>query len=229
MMDKPVKNGNFLEVITVLEMRRAAGSDILDYQQVVSLLGRYAKPRDRISAMLDKGELVRVRKGLYVVGDVYRREPVALGQLANLVYGPSYVSLDYALGHHGLIPERVEEITSVTTGRHRVYETPFGVFSYRPLPPARYAPGMILEGGEGARFLMAAPEKALADKVWCDKRFKPARIDDFRGYLLEDLRMDEARLAALDRELLATIAAAFSSRRIHMLVRFLERLAGGGA
>lgn len=213
-------------MVSALDISRSVVGDILDYQQMLSLLGDYAKPRDRISAMLEKGELIGVRKGLYVLGDAYRRGPVARGQLANLIYGPSYVSLDYALAHHGLIPERVEEVTSVTTGKRRVYETPFGVFSYRPLPPVRYAPGVLLEGEQRDRFLIASPEKALADKVWCDKRFKPTRIDDYRAYLFDDLRIEEDRAAALDREQLNAIAAAYASRRIDMLVRFLERLAG---
>ncbi len=38
---------------------------------------------------------------------------------ANLLYGPSYVSLEYALHHYSLIPERTAEITSVTPGRSK--------------------------------------------------------------------------------------------------------------
>ena len=39
-------------MISVLEMRRAAGRDVLDYQQVISFLKDYAKPRDRIGNLL---------------------------------------------------------------------------------------------------------------------------------------------------------------------------------
>ncbi|MFH0909861.1 MAG: hypothetical protein V1929_13965 [bacterium] len=194
---------------------------MLDYQQVVSLLHDYSKPRDRISTFLASGDLVRVRKGLYVVGESYRRGPVLRELLANLIYGPSYVSLDYALNYHGLIPERVEDVTSVTTGKSRSFQTPFGIFSYRPLPPERYAPGITFAGEAEGRFLIACPEKALVDKVWCDKRLKPARLDDFAAYLFEDLRVDAERLAALDQARLETIAAAFASRKIDMLVRFI--------
>lgn len=208
----------------ILDISRSLGQDIVDYQQVVSMLGDYAKPRDRISALLEKGDLVRVRKGLYVLGERYRRGPVVREQLANLIYGPSCVSLDYALSYYGMIPERVEEVTSVTTGKARRFETSFGVFTYRPLPPERYEPGVTFGGTAPARFLIASPEKALIDKVWCDKRFKPSRLSDYTSYLIEDLRIDPTRLNSLKRERLDGLAAVYGSKRISMLIRALQRL-----
>ena len=152
--------------------------------------------------------------------------PVAREVLANLIYGPSYVSLDYALAYYGLIPERVEDVTSVTTGKSRRFATPFGVFTYRPMSLRRYSPGILIEGQGEQRFLIASPEKALVDKIWCDKRLKVSRIDDFADYLYEDLRMDPKRAASLNVERLALIAAAFKSRKITMLVRFITHHAG---
>ncbi len=213
-------------MVTVLEMQKAAGRDVLDYQQVMSFLKDYAKPRDRISTLLARKELVGVRRGLYVVGEAYRGGPVIRECLANLIYGPSYVSLDYALSYHGLIPERVEDVTSVTTGKARRFQTPFGVFTYRPLPTARYAPGIQFAGEGTGRFLIASPEKALVDKVWCDKRLKPGRRTDLAAYLFEDLRIDEERLASLDRGHLASLATAFASRKIDRLVSFIARQTG---
>lgn len=208
----------------LLNISRSSGPDIVDYQQVTSMLEGYAKPRDRISALLKKEELVRVRKGLYVLGERYRRSPVVREQLANVIYGPSYVSLDYALSYHGMIPERIEEMTSVTTGKMRRFETPFGIFTYRPLPVERYEPGIIWGGSAPSRFLIASPEKALIDKVWCDKRFKPGRKADFSDYLFDDLRIEPSRLVDLDADLLAQIASAYRSRKITMLVRVLESI-----
>lgn len=212
-----------------MDIREQARTEVLDYQQLVSYLHGYAKPRDRISILLAAGGLIRVRKGLYVFGERYRRNPLSRELLANLIYGPSYVSLDYALSHYGMIPERLENVTSVTTGESRRFSTPFGVFTYQPLPPRRYAPGIRWSGEGDTRCLMASPEKALVDKVWTDKRFKPANIKDFNAYLFEDLRMDPQRLSSLDTDRLAAIADAFASRKITMLVRCLARRSGGPA
>jgi len=210
-------------VITALHIRERTRTDVLDYQQLVSFLKAYAKPRDRISRLLADRSLIRIRKGLYVFGERYRRGPISREHLANLIYGPSYVSMDYALSQYGLIPERVEQVTSVTTGENRRFETPLGVFTYRPLPPRRYALGMRWAGEGDDRFLMATPEKALVDKVWTDKRFSPASQNDFDAYLHEDMRMDPDQLAELDGEQLAAVCRAFASRKTDMLARFLGR------
>lgn len=200
--------------------------DVLDYQQLVSYLHGYAKPRDRIGMLLAEGSLIRVRKGLYVFGERYRRAPLSRELLANLIYGPSYVSLDYALSHYGMIPERVENVTSVTTGESRRFSTPFGVFTYRPLPPRRYAPGIQWSGEGDARCLMASPEKALVDKVWTDKRLSPVNLKDFNSYLFEDLRLDAQRLSSLDPDRLAAIASAFAAKKINLLARCLTLRSG---
>jgi|GEM_PF-49033 len=217
------ENCNIPSMITAMDIRDQVRLDVLDYQQLTACLKDYAKPRDRISALLAEGSLIRVRKGLYVFGERYRRAPVNRGVLANLIYGPSYVSLDYALSYHGLTPERVENLTSVTTGGNRRFSTPFGVFTYQPLPVHRYAPGVQWSGDGDNHFLMASPEKALVDKVWTDKRFRPAGLKDYPGYLLEDLRIDEPSLATLNRDRLGEVCRAFTSRKIDMLVRSLER------
>lgn len=209
-----------------MDIRDLARTDVLDYQQLVSSLREYAKPRDRIGALLADGSLVRVRKGLYVLGERYRRSPLSREVLANLISGPSYVSLDYALSSYGMIPERVADVTSITMGRSRRFATPFGAFTYRAFSPSRYVPGILWAGEGDTRYLKASPEKALVDKVWTDKRFSPARVADFDAYLFEDLRLDEERLPALDRERFAAIARAFASRKIDMLLRYLAQRQG---
>ncbi|MGD0626568.1 MAG: hypothetical protein ABSB32_17880 [Thermodesulfobacteriota bacterium] len=68
--------------------------------------------------MLRRKDIIRVKKGLYIFGETYARRPFSREVLANVIYGPSYVSLDYALHYHGLIPERVEAVISIP-GRTR--------------------------------------------------------------------------------------------------------------
>jgi predicted transcriptional regulator of viral defense system len=211
-------------MVTALDIRDGIPGDVLDYQQLTSLLRGYAKPRDRITALLAGGELVRLRKGLYVLGERYRRQPLVREHLANLIYGPSYVSLDYALSRHGLIPERVDEVTSLTTGEHRRFVTPLGVFSYRATTARRYAPGVEWHGDGVARYLMASPEKALADKVASERRLGRPALTVMRAYLLEDLRIDADGLTRLDVPRLQAIAHAYRSYRVSVLERTIARL-----
>ncbi len=205
-------------------LRREIRAEIFDYQVLADALSGYRKPRDTITRLLASGTIVRIKKGLYCFGEPLRKEPVSREYIANLIYGPSYVSLDYALAYHGLIPERVETVTSVTTGRSREFDTPFGAFSYRLLGRPRYSVGAQLETTGHWRFLIASPEKALADKVWTDKRFNGRLASDFDAYLSDDLRIDQEDLAVLDRSRLQSIARSYDSAKIHNLVGYLEKL-----
>ena len=211
-------------MITIADIRDKIAIDVFDYQQLISCLIGYAKPRDRITTLLAAGNLIRIRKGLYVFGEKYRRNPVNRIMLSNLIYGPSYVSLDYALSFYGLIPERVENVTAVTTGQTKRFHSPFGVFTYQPLSPSRYAAGFSMKMESGAGFLIASPEKALIDKVWSDKRFHPKRPIDFEAFFFDDLRLDEKAFSNLDREQFCNIAETFRSRKINLLADFASRV-----
>ena len=94
-------------------LRKRIGREEFDYPALMAALRGFANPHAKITSLLDKGEIVRVKKGLYVFGEHYRLRPYSRELLANLAYGPSFISLDYALARHGLIPERVEALTSV--------------------------------------------------------------------------------------------------------------------
>lgn len=192
-------------------------------------LRSYANPRDKVRAMLKSGEIVRVKKGLYVFGQDYRRGPWSRQILANLIYGPSYISLDYALSHYGFIPEKVEVVTSVTSSRSRRFETPLGLFTYRTLSLRKYAIGIdqgTIEPDQ--HFFIAAPAKALADKVWTDHRFTPRSAADFRTYLREDLRIESDALASIDRMLLDLIVKRYGSRKVRLLRDYLCQAEGKG-
>ncbi len=116
----------------ILKLRAQCGK-VFDYQTLLSALKDYASPRDKISRLLRKNEIVRVKKGLYVFGQTGGKRKYSHEHLANLIYGPSYISLDYALHTYGLIPERVETVTSVTLDRTKSFSTPVGNFSFRKI------------------------------------------------------------------------------------------------
>ncbi len=199
-----------------------------DYQTLLDALSGYSQPRSKISALLRDKVIVRVKKGLYVYGETERRTPLCPELLANLVYGPSYVSLEYALGWHGMIPERVETVTSVTTGRGREFDTPVGRFTYRGIPMAVFPVGVNqVETGDGRAFLMASPEKALADALVSDRGGRIASRREMATLLAESLRIDESRLRELDPHILGMIADRYGSRKVRFLADLVVRLRKG--
>ena len=214
------------DIYSVMEsLRKYISHEEFDYQTLLHALGQYSRPRDKISDLLRKGAIVRVKKGIYIFGEDYRRRPFSREVLANLIYGPSYISLDYALHYFGLIPERVEAVTSVTTGRSRKYATPVGLFRYRMIPLAAFRIGMDrVELDDGRSFLIATPEKALADKIRDDRGNGLQTRGRLIDYLENDLRVDPAALAKLDRAHFGEIARRYRSRKLQLLNDLLKRL-----
>ncbi|QVW36555.1 hypothetical protein KIP69_06845 [Geobacter sulfurreducens] len=200
-----------------------------DYQTLLDAVHGYARPRMKISAMLAKGDIIRVKKGLYILGEPLRRRPFCRELLANLIYGPSYISLEYALHYHGLTPERVEAVTSVTCGRSRTFATPVGTFSYRMIPLEAFRTGMDrVELDDGRSFLVAIPEKALADRIVADRGAGISTQKELHEYLLSSLRIDPAGLRELDPVRVAEVARAYRSRRVKLLADLISRLHRGG-
>jgi len=199
-----------------------------DYQTLLDVVHEYAQPRMKISGMLAKGDIVRVKKGLYILGESLRRQPFCRELLANLIYGPSYVSLEYALHYHGLTPERVETVTSVTCGRSRTFDSPVGAFSYRMIPMEAFRTGMDqVELDDGRAFLIAIPEKALADRIVAERGAGITTQKELHEYLLADLRIDPSNHRGLDPARLADIARHYRSRRVKLLADLITRLSKG--
>lgn len=206
------------------ELRRRIEGEEFDYQVLLDSLKEYERPRDKITSLIRQDAIVRVKKGIYIFGQKYARRPFSREILANMIYGPSCVSLDYALHYHGLIPERVEAITSVTSGRGRRFSTPAGLFIYRTVPMAAYPVGIDqveLEGGRS--FLMAVPEKALADKIHDDRGTGIRSQSEMRRYLLESLRIDAETLGKLNAETIDLLAGRYRSRKLRLLSEVVSR------
>jgi len=212
-----------------VDIRSRIQTEIFDYQTLTDALKDLSAPRDKTTLLLRQGVIVRVKKGLYVFGDKYRRYPYSKELLANLVYGPSYVSLDYALAYHGLIPERVEALTSVTPSRSRRFSTPVGLFIYRQVPARAYEIGMArVEGERGHAFLIASPEKALADKIVSVRGAHIASIGEMGRFLEEDLRIDTGAIRSLSAEKIDEFAGRYRSLRLRRLSGYLRRLQKSG-
>lgn len=108
-----------------------------------------------------KGYVIRIKRGLYAFPDTLPPELF----LANKIYEPSYVSLEFALSYHRLIPENVYEITSVTTKATRRFETLGKIYSYRRIKRDAFT-GYTTDKQRGCSFLIADAEKAFVDATY---------------------------------------------------------------
>lgn len=146
-----------------------------------------ADVRRQLSRWVKSGRLHQLRRGLYAIAPPFRKVAPHPFLVANRLVRGSYVSLQSALAHHGLIPEHVPVTTSVTTGRPQRRENPLGSFQYHHVSPDLLNGYRLetLSGGQEA--LVATPARALADLV----RLVPGA--DSLSYLRE------LRLEGLDR------------------------------
>jgi len=199
---------------------------VLSHGTLVSLLAGYKAPNHKIHTLLKEGRLIGLKRGLYAVAPQENTQRVSLPLVANHLYGPSYVSLEFALYRYGIIPEYVAVITSVCTKRGKQFDTPLGRFTYQPLPAAYYAVGICyVRESDSLAYMMASPEKALCDWLALTPNLRIYSAKGLEVLLLEDMRMDEDILCGLDIPLVAKIVATeFRKQRLMHLVSFLESL-----
>jgi predicted transcriptional regulator of viral defense system len=201
----------------VVNLRKLIQVDVFSYVQLSDALRDYANIRTKIGRLIRTGEIIRIKKGLYTFPEYLRRSPLNPCVVANILYGHSYVSCDYALSYYGMIPENVELICSMTTGRSRSFATPVGNYCYYQHNAGEYSIGIELVKDSHGDFLIASREKAVYDKVITDKRFDGS---DVANYLFDDLRLDEEMIAALNHQLLMDLRQ-FSRGRMTKLLDFL--------
>lgn len=166
------------------------------------------------------GQIIRLKKGLYVVSPEVSRMELSPFLLANHIYGPSYVSMQTALRYYGLIQEGVYMVQSMTTGIARSYHSCVGTFSYIHVPADYYSAGVTTKEERGASFMIATPEKALCDLMVYTANLNLRCQTSVRDYLEDDIRFDMDELRNLDLSLIEECARA--SRKKTMLTQLIK-------
>lgn len=206
----------------MLQLRSKSQGEEIDYTFVMDCLKDYKSPRAKLTTLLQKGDLIRVKKGLYLFGSDYRKGTYSQEIMANKIYGPSYISREYALAYYGLIPEYVAEVTSMSTKRARNFDTPIGRFSYVHLPPKLYQVNFNLvtvRNNETA--LLATAEKALADLLYF-REDHPETLNELTNLLFDDLRLDIVLVSRMRIGMFNEILKAGGSPTIKLIIEWLR-------
>lgn len=122
--------------------------------------------RLQLSRWVADGRVVRLHKGVYTLALPYRKVQVEPFSIANTLKAASYVSLQSALAWHGLIPEFVPAITSVTAGRPQTIATPLGRYEFRHIKKSLFWGYRHVELSGKQEAFVALPEKALLDLLY---------------------------------------------------------------
>ncbi|MCF0180923.1 MAG: hypothetical protein HUK11_01470 [Muribaculaceae bacterium] len=175
---------------------------------IEGFLEGYKAPLQKVQAMEAKGEITRLKRGLFIkTGQLTN-----LAFVANHIYCPSYVSREYALRHYGLIPEHAHTVTSVTVKRSQTFENSLGRFTYDHLPLEYYRLGIELVEEEGISYLIATPEKALADMIVLTSGLRLRYLKETESYLEDFLRIDREELQKLNPERFEELAQVSKKR-----------------
>lgn len=181
-------------------------------------LKSYKNPRVKIANMVKRKELIPIIRGLYETDS-----KIPGHYLASLIYGPSYLSFEFALSNYGLIPEAVYQFTSATYNKRRrkSYKNAYGLFTYRDIPSNVFKLETRLKIENGYSYIIASPEKALCDMLYT---FEPCSNQKELNFLLFNfLRIDRIVFKSLDYKLMIELSEYYKTRNHSLLIHILKK------
>ena len=157
---------------------------------IASLYPDIKAKNNKVAVLERAGDIIRLKKGLFVAGSRAGGANLSLGLIANHLYAPSYVSMHSALRYYGLIPEAVYVTQSMTVKHSRDFTTPVGAFTYQCVSAESFPVGVTQVHDGDAVFVIATPEKALCDLIAYSPRLNLRYRVEASHFLEEDLRFD---------------------------------------
>ena len=186
------------------------GLNVFRTADVVAYLRIPTSTASRLLARLaSAGHLLNLRHGLWAIPG--KLDPLALPGILTSPF-PSYVSLQSALYHHGIISQIPNVIYAVSVGRARVLRTPLGTVSIHHLQPEFF---FGFETMETTGVAMATPEKALLDFLY----LSPAKSKLFRA--LPELELPPKFDVGSARQIIQRISSA---KRRMLVTHAFEKL-----
>lgn len=173
--------------------------------------------RVQLSRWVRAGKILQIRRGLYAIGPPYRKREPHPFLVANHLQKASYVSLQSALAYYGLIPEVVNTITSVSTGRPERLQTPLGTCDFRHIKTAFLFGYRLTDLGDQSAFV-ATPEKALLDLVYLQPGGESIAF-------IRELRLQNTEI--LDQVLLTELAGRFDKKKMQTALKNILQVISG--
>ena len=143
--------------------------------------------------------------------------------LSMIIRSPSYLSFEYALSYHGLIPEAVYTYTSATFKKRKakVITNYFGTYTYRDVPSAAFPFEVEQYDKAGYAVRIASAEKALCDKLYTISPCK--NMKELEYLLFEDLRIDRQSFQQLRMQLLIQLTEKYKTKNHTLLRNYIRR------
>ncbi|HFE64690.1 MAG TPA: hypothetical protein ENK14_09805 [Caldithrix sp.] len=173
----------------------------------------------QVSEWLKKGLLLKLKRGIYLINDANYLEKTSLLSIANYLYQPSYISLEFALRYYQLIPEEVYHITSVTTRKTAHFKNSLAYFYYRHIKESLFW-GFDTISVNNQSVFMALPEKALIDFFYLNLNDFINQRNSWQSYRFQNIeklnfnQLDEY-LERIENKKLNILVESFKSTVLH--------------
>jgi len=205
------------KIITEIKNQSRVGL-VYDSQLSLILGGTSNRRHSWVKRAVSQGALLSLRRGLYALSPGFLGHPLNPYVMAQAIYGPSYISLESALSWHGLIPEAVRTLTSVSYGRSKNVQNDLGLFSYIHIPQINFFAGVEEKSDEFGSFFIASPLKALADYVYVSKKTWRSLQE-----CVEDLRLDESIVQGWKPSDVESLLFVYSGQRVRQFLKTIQK------
>ena len=193
-------------------------------KSIGSLFPNLKEKGEKVLSLEREGNLIRLKRGLYVVSPSASGVQLSPELIANHLYAPSYVSTHSALRYYGLIPEEIYSTQSMTIKHSRSFDTPLGRFDYTCMNREAFPIGVKVINKQTYTFLMATPEKALCDLISNSSKVNLRYLKDVERFLSEDLRIDIDDFLNMDVSVFEHYAeVGKKANSIKTIIKFLKR------
>lgn len=186
--------------------------------ELVRLYKNYSDPLGKIHREIKKERLIPIVKGIYETD-----KKIPGHYLSGTIYGPSYLSFEYALSYYGLIPERVYTYTNATFSKNKTkkYKNIFGLYTYRDIPKKAYPYGVNSHIENGYSYIIAIPEKALCDRLYiAPPQMSMKRL---KSLIFDDLRIEEEDFYNMDFDVFLWLCDLYQSTNIKLLKKIIMK------
>ncbi len=173
----------------------------------------------QISKWIKQKKIIPLKKGFYTLNDLDRKVKLSPYLLANELYFPSYVSLEFALSLYHLIPEAVNIFTSITTNKTKTFKNIFGTFVYHSIKKEYFFDFRAAKSPDNYNYFLATPEKAVIDFIYYNISFN---VKDLKSELLYNYRFQNLDLLNIDT--LKEYKKKFKEKKIIIAIKILEEL-----
>ena len=199
----------------ITEFFFGVGREVFSWPEVcVAIPGSDHSRYGLLKRAISKGEILKIRRGLYCMGSKYRKKPISIYSISQYIYGPSYISMEMALSYHGWIPEGVYSCTCASYKKTQEYCTSVGEFIYKRIPQKTFYAGVERCVDENRNvYFMGRPAKALSDYIYAH------RLNWDIWETCSSLRIDVEEIEEVPDEELSILEDNYKNKRVRNFLK----------